>query len=94
MNIIPIRLSWFYLLSFFWISGYYSQLIPENHKSKLAIVVDKVNQSAIHPLYKKYKKVPPKGKFASGAFVGFVTTKCATDATVKTAKYVGAAYIA
>jgi len=51
-------------------------------------------RSFVKPLFEKYDTFNPKGKFATGALVSFVTTKRVVDTTVKTAKYACAAYIA
>eukprot|EP00562_Extubocellulus_spinifer_P007479 CAMPEP_0178505422 /NCGR_PEP_ID=MMETSP0696-20121128/19121_1 /TAXON_ID=265572 /ORGANISM="Extubocellulus spinifer, Strain CCMP396" /LENGTH=142 /DNA_ID=CAMNT_0020134729 /DNA_START=81 /DNA_END=509 /DNA_ORIENTATION=- len=42
----------------------------------------------------QYDSLPPKGKFATGAVVGFVGAKIAVGSAVKAAKVAGAAFIA
>uniref|UniRef100_A0A7S2III9 Uncharacterized protein n=1 Tax=Helicotheca tamesis TaxID=374047 RepID=A0A7S2III9_9STRA len=51
-------------------------------------------KQAVEPLQEKYIDLPPKGKFASGAFVGFAASRMTVKAVVKGMKITGAFYIA
>uniref|UniRef100_A0A6V2PN63 PS II complex 12 kDa extrinsic protein n=1 Tax=Ditylum brightwellii TaxID=49249 RepID=A0A6V2PN63_9STRA len=50
--------------------------------------------SAVEPFQEKYSALPPKGKLASGAFVGYVGSRLTVRAVVSAIKISGAAYIA
>ena len=45
-------------------------------------------------LREQYESLPPKGKFATGAVVGFVGAKVVVGSAVKAAKVAGAAFLA
>lgn len=50
--------------------------------------------AAAASLKEKYDSLPPKGKFATGAFVGFVGAKAFVGSAVKAIKIGGAAFVA
>uniref|UniRef100_A0A7S1ZZG1 Uncharacterized protein n=1 Tax=Trieres chinensis TaxID=1514140 RepID=A0A7S1ZZG1_TRICV len=45
------------------------------------------------PLRQKFDELPPKGKFATGAFVGFAATRMAIRTAVKVVKFAGAVFV-
>lgn len=51
-------------------------------------------QSLAAQLKEKYDELPPKGKFASGAFLGFAGSRFAVKSAVSIVKVAGAAFIA
>eukprot|EP00566_Odontella_aurita_P027477 CAMPEP_0113559950 /NCGR_PEP_ID=MMETSP0015_2-20120614/19171_1 /TAXON_ID=2838 /ORGANISM="Odontella" /LENGTH=168 /DNA_ID=CAMNT_0000461623 /DNA_START=39 /DNA_END=545 /DNA_ORIENTATION=- /assembly_acc=CAM_ASM_000160 len=50
--------------------------------------------AVVDPLWQKFEELPPKGKFATGAFAGFAATRIAVGTVTKTIKFAGAAFIA
>lgn len=50
--------------------------------------------AVVDPLWKRFEELPPKGKFATGAFAGFAASRIAVGTVTKTVKIAGAAFIA
>jgi hypothetical protein len=50
--------------------------------------------SLVSQLKEKYDELPAKGKFATGAFAGFVGSRMAVKSAVSIVKVAGAAFIA
>lgn len=65
------------------------QILTEKRNQLLAFT----NQNIIQPVKQQYSTLSPKGKFFSTAFAGFTTSRITVGATVKVAKYAGAAFI-
>jgi hypothetical protein len=53
-----------------------------------------VGQTLFSQLREKYDELPEKGKFATGAFAGFVGARVTVKSAVSVVKVAGAAYIA
>ena len=51
-------------------------------------------ESLVSQLKEKYDELPDKGKFATGAFAGFVGSRMAVKSAVSIVKVAGAAFIA
>jgi len=52
-----------------------------------------LQSKVIEPLQTSYDALPPNGKFATGAFVGFTVSRTVVSAATKIIKIVGIAYI-
>ena len=52
-----------------------------------------LHELIISPLHDEYKKLPPQGKFATGAVVGFAGSRCALKSAVKVLRVGGAAFV-
>mmetsp|Transcript_39986 Transcript_39986/g.48739 ORF Transcript_39986/g.48739 Transcript_39986/m.48739 type:complete len:173 (-) Transcript_39986:160-678(-) len=50
-------------------------------------------EKILDPIKKKYDKLPPKGKFATGAFVGLTSSHFVIKSAVKSAKIAGTAFV-
>mmetsp|Transcript_15292 Transcript_15292/g.21817 ORF Transcript_15292/g.21817 Transcript_15292/m.21817 type:complete len:187 (+) Transcript_15292:91-651(+) len=78
-------------------------IIPSSHGVSVspppALVQDTVESireslgNALKPVKVKYDSLPPKGKFATSAVIGFVSSKAAVGTTVKVLKIAGATFL-
>ena len=56
-------------------------------------VYDKFRVKVLDPLEKSYKELSPRGKFATGAFIGFTSSRMFVRTATKMIKIAGISYI-
>ena len=56
-------------------------------------VYDKLRVKVLDPLEKSYKELSPRGKFATGAFIGFTSSRMFVRTATKMIKIAGISYI-
>merc|ERR1712232_255744 len=67
--------------------------IPVAAGEDLNEIYDKIRVKYIEPLEKSYKELSPRGKFATGAFVGFTSSRMFVRTATKMIKIAGISYI-